>query len=202
MVTQFMQDDRNMRRAAGAGSVVEAIAAVAAAVLCIIGLATGASLLLVAIVTIVLGGALLIDGGGIAARHRYLRSMTEEAHDAVHGRKLEELGQTSAESVAGIAGIVLGVLSLIGLAPHFLLPIALIVYGGGMLLGTSTPAHGRVAGGGHALLGVSAVVLGILALVGVVPGMLILIGFLVVSLALLFSGTAMGARLLAPHHAH
>jgi hypothetical protein len=63
-------------------------------------------------------------------------------------------------------------------------------------------ARVSVKGGGHALVGVGAVVLGILALVGIAPATLVLVGFLAVSLALLFSGTAMGARLLAPRHAH
>jgi hypothetical protein len=182
----------------------EAATAAAAAVLCIIGLSGRATMLLVAITTIVLGVALLIEGGGLVARQRHYLSFGEP-RDAFQGqaeRHVEHMGRTSAESIAGISGIVLGILSLFRVAPHFLLPISLIIFGAGMLMGTSMSTRGGVAGGGHGLIGVAAVVLGILALVGVSPTALILVGFLAVSFALIFSGTFLGARLLGPHHAH
>jgi hypothetical protein len=163
-----------------------------AAVLCIIGLAGGAPLWLTAIATIILGVALLVEGGGLVTQHRRYFSQSSEA--------VADVGRTSSESIAGIAGIVLGILSLIGLAPHVLLPVSLIVFGGGLLMGMSPELRGGLSGTGHALVGCGGVVLGILALVGVYPVVLTLIGLLAVSGALLLSSIAMGARIRGPHH--
>jgi hypothetical protein len=140
----------------------------------------------------------------------------------IHG---EVGGGMSAESLAGIAGIVLGILALLGVAPRALCSVALIAFGAGLLFGSVVKgrfaslhsAHSgfgettrriidesiRASAGGEVLVGVGAVVLGILALLGLNSVTLVLIGFLGVGTALLLSGTAFGARMLGLfHHAH
>jgi hypothetical protein len=201
MATQYVHDDRNLKtsRTVGTGSVLELICAAGAAVLCIIGLAGGVPMWLTAIATIVLGVALLIEGGGFVARHHRYFSQ----YGGSESMSVSESSRTSAESIAGIAGIVLGVLSLIGLAPHMLMPISLIIFGGGLLMGTGM--SGGLSGTGHALVGCAAVVLGILALVGVTPVTLTLVGLLAVSGALFISAFASGTRFMGHHgpiHAH
>ncbi len=205
MATQFVQDDRNdnTARTAATGSVLEAVAAAAAMALTIIGLAGAEPLFLAAIATIVLGAALLAEGGGVAARqHHYMTRADEHARTA-NVESAVEAGRTSAESIAGIAGIVLGILAVITVVPHVLLPIALIVFGGGLIMGTAGGMRRSIVGSGHEFVGVAAVVLGILSLIGVQPVTLVLVGLLAMGTAIFFfSATSWGARLLRPMRQH
>jgi hypothetical protein len=195
---QFEHGDSSVKTTRAAGALFEALAAAGAAVLSIIGLAGIAPMFLAAIATVVLGVALLIEGGGLVTHHDHAFADKEGLT-----RTGDEVGRTSAESIAGIAGIVLGIFSLLRVSPRFLLPISLIVFGAGLLMGAGIDARGKVMGSGHVLVGVAGIVLGILALIGVGPMTLVLIGLLAIGFAVLISGTAWGARHLHPlHHAH
>src|SRR5262249_49092212 len=123
-----------------AGATTEAIGAAAAIVLAIIALAGALPVPLMSIATIVLGAALLMDAAAIGARSYGLThaSWSDEPRDA----RIELGGGLSAGLLAGIAGVVLGILALLGLAPVSLCSVALIVFGGGMLLGSA--AKGRL----------------------------------------------------------
>lgn len=118
--------------------------------------------------------------------------------------------------LCGITGIVLGILALVGIRLQYLVPSALIVFGGALLLGGAISMRPRssqrtapggetqvvsyqssaAAGGMEILVGIAAIVLGILSLILVGSGVLVLVGFLAVGTALLmvnatFSGTMM-----------
>jgi hypothetical protein len=211
--------DKKMVAAAGAGAATEAIGAAAAIVLAIIGLSGAFPIALMSITTIVLGAAILLDAGSVGARYRRLmgEAMTGEEH-RIHP---EVGGGMSAESIAGIAGIVLGILALLGVAPRFLCSIALIAFGAGLLFGSaakgrfaslSTERYGlatatrriidealNVTAGGEVIVGIGAIVLGILALLRIQPVVLVLAGYLAVGATMLFSGSTIGARMFAIH---
>ena len=125
----------------------------------------------------------------------------------------------SAEMLGGIAGIVLGILALIGLVPMLLVEVAAIVFGATLLLSSGTThrlneminlrasgdhaqhvTHEAVAAatGADVLVGLGAIVLGILGLVGIASHttpLLALIAILAVGVAELLSGSAVGARM-------
>jgi hypothetical protein len=167
---------------------------------------------LAAIATIVFGVALIAQGGAVATRFRQL--LRETAPYEIDPRA-ELGGGMGAELVGGATGIVLGVLSLIGVNAGVLLPIAVIVFGGALLLGSSSTmdlgtftvpgAQERfaqvarqafvAASGTQALVGVAAIVLGILALVGLDPLVLTLVALLVLGAAVLLGGAALSGRM-------
>jgi hypothetical protein len=96
----------------------------------------------------------------------------------------------AAESIAGWGGIVLGILALLNLAPSVLLPVAVIVLGGGLLLGmglASRPAR--------AILGLAAIALGILALLRIDARTLTLVGLIATGSALLLTGPVVAMRM-------
>jgi hypothetical protein len=216
-------EDRKTVEVAGAGAATEAIGAAAAIVLAIIGLTGTLTEAMMAVATIVLGAALLIDAGAMGAR--YGRLLREASTKEERTFRAELGGGISAGTAGGLAGIVLGILALLGVMPVTLCAVALIVFGATLLFGSAAKARlttlttersgfsertGRVlhealglSAGGEILVGIGAVVLGILALVGFVPTTLVLVGFIAVGAAMLLSGTAFGARVFGVlRHAH
>lgn len=218
-------EEEKMREAVGAGSATEAIGGAAAVVLAIIGLAGGLPAAMMSIATIVLGGAILLDSAAITARYQRLVRDTWGTETRI--TKAEVGTGLSAEALAGIAGIVLGILALLGSMPEALCAVALIVFGGGLMLGsmarrqynaTAVTHYGggashtamraldeatTVAAGGDVLIGVGAVVLGILSLLGIYPLTLVLVGFLGVGGAVMLGGTVLGTRMFRfAHPAH
>lgn len=216
MTTAHMEHGEPMAmEVRGGSSTVEAIAGAAAVVLGIVGLAKVYPGYLAGVATIVVGVALWFEGAAIAARAARVFAQTRPA-----GAVGAALGDgMSAEFLGGAAGTVLGLLALLSVAPEVLVPIAVIVFGASILIGTgattrlnaialettvgSEPAR-EVARealwastGAHALIGVGAAVLGILALVGLVPTVLSLVALLSVGAALVFSGSALTSRMAA-----
>jgi hypothetical protein len=212
------QHEKKFVQAAGATATTEAIGAAAAVVLAIIGLAGALPIAMMSIATIVLGAAILLDAGAVGARH--FRLLSEATHaEGRHIGRVELGGGISAGTIAGIAGIVLGIIALLGYMPITLCTIALIIFGAGLLLGGAAKgrmgslvtAHENVGDrvrhlideatnvsvGGEIMIGLGAVVLGILALLGIDPLTLVLVGLLGVGAAVLVSGTAFGARMIS-----
>lgn len=192
------------------GSITEALCGAGTVVLAIIGLAGTLPWYLASIATIVFGVALIAQGGAVAARYRHL--LRETAPPGWERRA--DLGEgMGAELAGGAAGIVLGILSLIGLGAPVLLPIAVLVYGGALLIGSGTAADlGSIgpnyerfaqvarqasvaASGTQAMVGIGAIVLGILALIGVDPLLLTLVALLVLGAAVVLSGAAVSSRM-------
>jgi hypothetical protein len=202
-------ESKTLKAVAG-GSLTEAVCGAAAVVLAIIGLAGALPPWMASIATIAFGVALLAEGGAVAARYRSM------LHEVSGGERTELGGGMGAEFLAGGAGVVLGILGLIGLAPATLIPIAVLAFGGALLLGSgSTMELGLLrapgafeeryahvtrqatvaASGAQVLIGLAAIVLGIIALVGIDPITLSLVALLVLGASVLFSGGAITSRL-------
>jgi hypothetical protein len=195
-----------------AGSTSEAIAGAGAAVLAIIGLAHMVPFYMMAIGVIVLGVAFMCESGVVMAEFaERLRGGT-----TFPAEKIEVGGGISAEMLGGLAGVVLGVLALIGLVPQILCSVAVLVFGGCMLVGAAATARARemapigesrsfeigreatmAASGAEGLVGLAAIVLGILSICGIAAQPLTLIGILVLGAGLLLSGSAMSTQWLS-----
>ena len=121
------------------GSIMEAVVAIGAIVLSIIGLAGMLSNVMAAIATIIIGGALLVEGGAIGSD--YGRLISESREESGGFDAVELGGGLTAEFLGGIAGIVLGILALFGTAPTVLMPAAVIVFGAALLLGSAAAAE-------------------------------------------------------------
>ncbi len=194
------------------GSIGEGLAGAAALVLAILGLVGVYPALMAAVATIVFGAALLIGGGAISSR---VKNLMEESTKG-NFDMAEVGGGMTAEFLAGIAGVVLGVLALLGILPQLLLGIALIVFGGALVVGSSSTQElnylaanryenetarilAREAVGAASslqlLFGIGAIVMGILALVDEPQLTFTLIGLLIVGTAGFFSGSAVTGRM-------
>src|SRR5574340_444085 len=189
--------ERRLFKAMTAGSTAEALAGVAAVVLAIIGLAGIAPRYMPAIAAIVVGAALLAQASFVAAEAREIESREHLGST----QKLEFEGGISSEALAGGVAVVLGVLALLGIGSEVLVSIAAIVIGAALILecgamsrinaldvGNGEHLTARritrraVAGSERAqmLVGLGAIVLGILALVGVATAVLNLIALLAI----------------------
>lgn len=209
---------RRSARAVAAGSVSEMIAGIAAIVLAIIGLAGMIPGMLLAIATIVLGVSLLLSGGSIAARYRTIESEVAESE-----LETMEIGTgVTTEFAGGLAGIVLGILALIGLVPMVLIPCAIIVFGATFVLssgltnrlsalenyvpgGTSMSRRlsreaVEASSGVQVLVGLGGITLGILALIGFAPMVLSLVAILALAVGGSLSSVALTTRLRSALH--
>lgn len=190
-------------------SSTEAVLGGGAAVLGILGLIGIFPVYMAAIAALGIGAAFLVEGGGIASRYSQL--------SALNGRRRTAAmlgGGTSAEVLGGLGGITLGILALVGIQPMVLLPVAVIVFGGALVFGTSATARAatalesyeeherpaaqeavRAAEGARVLVGLGAVTLGILVLADIgFPMVLTLVSMLALGGMTFLSGSALGAR--------
>ncbi len=198
--------------AATYGGFVDALGGIAAIVLAIIGLAGVHPEVLVSIATIVFGAALLIQGGTMLSE---FAMEPEGSASAVGG------GGLTALFLVGVAGIVLGVLALLGLHAAMLTSIAVIAFGAALALSSSSvwqlltsrsmaaqfqaraPVLRIIANEvavGSAMLqamgGVAVIVLGILAVAGLYTVPLTLIGILVSGAAILLTGSTLSGTMV------
>jgi hypothetical protein len=116
------------------GGLVDAIGGVATVVLAILGLVDVAPPTMVAIATIVFGVALLIQGGAMLSEYAQIAFPA-----AARSSMSEQFGGNSLALVflVGAAGIVLGILSLLGIQSGILPPVAVIAYGTALLLSSN-----------------------------------------------------------------
>jgi hypothetical protein len=201
------------------GGLIDAIGGIAVAVLAIIGLTGFDPERMAAIATIVLGVALLIQGGTILSEYAQVfeAATTAPASDRVGGDGL------AAMFVVGAGGLVLGVLALLGLVPVDMTGIAVIAYGAAMVLSSSSvrqlhrlqaenlqmasthrSGHELLAGqmasgssGIQLLTGLTATVLGILAVAGHDAGVLTLAALLVLGVTVLLTGSALSSLVVS-----
>ena len=199
------------------GTIAEAAGSIAVIVLSIIGLAQGTtSAIIVAITAIVLGAALLAEGGALAGEFTRLATLSGES-----GVADSIVGGMSLQVACGGITLVLGILALLGVSAAALTAAAVIVVGAALMLTAGTIPQlrqlrsltsggseivqmiGRTSMSGMAgaqfLGGVAAIVLGILALssTGVETGRtLIMVGFLVIGGAMTIGVTAMSGNFL------
>jgi hypothetical protein len=208
-------------RAVEAGGATESAGGLAAIVLTVIALCGVMTVPLTAIAGIVFGLAFMVEGAAIAARQSAIMSQAA-GQTAIAGAEVPEIGGgVTVELVAGLASVILGILSLVGIAPWVLLPALTTVGGAAVILSAGaaqrlnevqasleTPnatvqgqAIARMALSGAAnsqfLAGVAVVVLGIVGLVRVGdPVILSAVGILVLGAAITLSGTALASRML------
>jgi hypothetical protein len=197
------------------GSLLEAACGIGGLVLAIVGLAGVIPVWLAAIAAIVLGAGLLLEAAAFGARFSKLMS------EMVGARlSLAELGGgVTAEFLAGGAGIVLGILALIGIVPGILEAVIAIVFGAALILGAGATAglnkmlvehHCRghemarrvatamvsASNGAQVLAGLAAIILGIIGLTSVYGMTLSLIAFLVVGAAMAISDLALSGKMI------
>ena len=186
------------------GLVSEGAAGIAAIVLAVIALAGISSVILASIVTIVIGVGLMVQAFNSAA---------ESNAGATAGATPEIGGEVMVDCLAGITGIILGILALVGINAAHLVPAALIVFGGALLLSGALEMRPRplpvaaagpvqivtlqgsaAAGGMEVMIGIAAIVLGILSLIFMTSWVLVLVGFIAIGAAMLIvSATFSGA---------
>lgn len=189
------------------GSVGEAIAGGAAVILAILGLIGLLPLTLCAIGIIAVGVAMLLGGAAVVARHREFTGTASGPRVVANSMELVAFG--------GVAAIVLGILALLRVIPFTLLPIAALLSGATLVVvssvigrldtliqrqrqvaaGDRTEPVIRGASGFDAIIGLGAVILGILGLSGSEPLTLTLVAALAVGVAVLLSGSSLAARI-------
>lgn len=211
---EHLHEERRTVETILGGTIGGGIIALAGVVLAIIGLAGTYPRLLLGSATIAVGIAFLIEGAAIASR------LAELVHESTKGRvEMSQLGSgITGETLAGIVGIVLGVLGSLNVYPGAVLPVAAIVYGAGLILGAG--ANMRInelvvvhredeAVARHAIrqavlattglqvfIGLAAITLGIIALASNYPITLSLVAILLVAGSFVLSDTAIAGRLL------
>jgi hypothetical protein len=183
------------------GSVTEGIGALSTIVLAILGLAGIFTSIVASVATIVIGAVFLADS-----------MLARAAISALNERGIRSgsgSGMT-AGFFAGLAGIVLGILSFFHSAPMFV-AVALLVYGAALLLSGGTLARlnglltnpegadsaAAASSSGNVFMGLAVTVLGILAVIGLVPMTLALVGLLCLGAGAFFSGASEAIQ-----HAH
>lgn len=196
---------------------VEGLAGAAAIVLTILGLAHVAPTFLVAVAVIAVGIALAAHGASVAGQYaRLVAGRTDLGAAAAGG------GAWSIEFLAGAGGVILGVLALLQVSPDVLIAIAAIGFGAGITVSSSVSAQLAVLGTSSAdandplrrivmdsassasavqvLAGLSAVVLGILALSGFASITLILVALLAVGSFAVVNGSLFGSMMMSMFH--
>jgi len=211
---EHLQEERRTLEGLLGGTVGGGIIAIAGVVLAIIGLAGVYPRWLLSVATIAVGISFLIEGAAIAAR------LSDLLHEATGGRvQMNELGGgITGETLAGIVGIVLGILGALNVYPLVLLPVAAIIFGAGLVLGAGAnirinelvvvhredhPMARNVirqavlaTTGVQVLVGLAAVALGIIALAGDYPITVSLVAVLAIAGAFLLSDSAMAGRVM------
>ncbi len=183
----------------------------AAIVLSILGLVHFAPTTMAAVSAIALGAAFALNGGLLATERSRVMARAHPTTLEV----VEFAGGVSVEAVAGIAAIVLGILTLLHIEAAALLPIGVLVLGIGIIFSSGALARLNSAAQSHkpmferltysavafaiafhVLVGIGAIVLAILGLIGYAPLLLSLIGFLGLGAAVMLSGASMTSRML------
>lgn len=195
-------------------SLISTIGGAATIILSILGLVGLYPNYFVPISTIAIGITLLFKGAAIASEYPKLLMQTT----STNYQQNELTGGMSIEFLAGASGIVLGILALLGLKAVMLCSIALIVFGVGLVAGSgvvsrlntlkmslfgtedktrrvlqemvSTATHIQI------LVGLGAIVLGILSLLGIENVTLTLVGLLIIGAAAVLSGTSLTGKMM------
>jgi hypothetical protein len=190
----------------------ELLLAIGAVVLSILGIIGVFPTYLAAITVIGLGTILLFQGGNVVLHYSEL--LNEAGATNLVSASAVSRGIT-AEFLAGMAGIVLGILALLRIVPMTLLSVAVITYGATLMLtsGESVWLNSFVAkdnaimrqlmhcmslaaAGAQILAGLAALVLGILALVGIASMTRVLVALLATGASILLRSSALDGFLL------
>lgn len=211
---EFERERERSTQFVAGGTSFEALGGLTAVVLAIIGLAGTLPVSMVAICAIVIGGALVFKGAAIGAR---LTRIARETAGSASGTTELGTGVTT-EFLGGAAAVVLGVLALLEVGPAAtMIAASVIVLGASLLLGTGMESRlttltgpsmystaqeaarmtAQAAAGAQALVGIAAVILGILAIVGTFDTLMLnLVSMLVLGSALAVSGGALAGQMV------
>jgi hypothetical protein len=207
-------ESRGAAETASYGGFVDALGGIATIVLAIIALSGTKADILLSIATIVFGAALLIQGGAMLSEFAQIEA-SAEAPTSASG------GGLSGLFLVGVAGIVLGVLALLGVHALILTSVAVIAFGGALVVSASAVWHlltsrsmtsrfqGRgsmlgaiasdVAAGSsgiQGMAGLAVIVLGVLAVSGIYSLVLTLVGLLVAGAALVMTGSTLSGTMI------
>lgn len=204
-------EERKPFRAITRGTAVDGIAGLAAAVLAIMGLSGVYSYTLLPAAVIVLGAAMIVEARVVIRRFSAIMLELGENRGA-----RTTTGGMSIEALAGIAGVTMGLLALMGLNTVALCAVSVMVYGVAVLFSISTitminsiiasgvsrnPLARSVATAMYAassdvrvLVGIGGLTLGILAVIGIRPETLALSGILAIGGALFLETFAFSER--------
>jgi hypothetical protein len=198
------------------GSMIEATGGFAAIILSILCMANVAPLYLMPTAALVIGVALLFEGGAIASRYWQLPEEITTGRWAA----MELAGGMITEFFAGLTGVILGILALAGNYPLTMSSVAVLIFGLALLASSGLTYRlnhleykvekeevrretflrfrsvNLGAVGVQIIFGAVAVLLGIIALFGVGSMALTRISLLILGIAVLISGTAVSNRIL------
>lgn len=216
-MSMSMTGSTSSEAAATFGGFIDAIGGIAAIVLAVIALSGEKSLMLLSISVIVFGAALMIQGGAMLSEYaRLLYPSTGEALAEPF-----DSGSLSAVFLSGAAGIVLGVLALLDVYSALLASIAIIVFGGALVVSSGSVMHlhtlrahtvrrGGISGaevlatdmaagsaGVQTLAGLAAIVLGILAVSGINDVVLSLVALISLGATLVMTGSSLSGTVMS-----
>jgi hypothetical protein len=213
MTSSYTETSSAPVEAAAYGGLADAIGGIATIVLAIIALAGVHPEVILPIAVIVFGAALLIQGGTMLSEYASLIFPAGST-----GTPSEQIGVGSLSTLflVGAAGIVLGILALLGIATGVLSAIAVIAFGCALLLSSnsvrnlymlqsstsrSTAARagtelvaGEMASGSagvQTLAGLASIVLGILAVLGINQSILMLAALIILGATIILTGSAL-----------
>jgi hypothetical protein len=200
-------------RAAAYGGLADAIGGIATIVLAIVALAGVHPAIVLSVAVIVFGATLLIQGGTLVSEYEGIMFPAGTAN--VVSPEQFGVGGLATLFLVGVAGIVLGILALLGIAAETLTAISVIAFGASLLLSSNSVRHlsmlqttsrsdvarsgaerlaGEMATGSasiQVLAGLTAIVLGILSVAGVNPNVLMLSALIVLGGAIILTGSAL-----------
>jgi hypothetical protein len=210
--------DLSSTETAAYGGMGDAIGGIATAVLAIVALTGFARETMAPIATIVFGAALLIQGGAILSEYAHV--IFPAGSSPTLSGKFSGSG-LSALFLVGAAGMVLGLLGLLGVAPGQLTAVAIIAFGSALVLSSnsvnqlyglraavtkSPPAHSArellaaeiasSSSGIQMLAGLATIVLGILAVAGYYSAILTLVALLLLGVTAIVTGSALSGLVL------
>jgi hypothetical protein len=218
MTSTYTQSTSAPVTAAAYGGLVDAIGGIATVVLAILALTGVHPETILPIAVIVFGATLLIQGGTVLSEYDNAMFPVGTA-----GNSSEQVavGGLSTLFLVGVAGIVLGILALLGIAPGTLAAVSVIAFGSALLLSSNSLRHlfslqasssrsgapragaellaGEMASGSagvQMLAGFAAMVLGVVAVVIsqniLIPAALIVLGATVILTGSALTGLMIG----------
>ena len=190
---------------------LEGVVGVIAIAITILGLIAIAPMYMAATACIIIGAAFFLSGATLISRFRMVMENVKGPFEMI------QLGWgATAEFVGGAAGIVLGILALMGVEPLILIPVAVFIFGLTLIFSSSimervhserkpelTPEQDELTR--EALIaateiqiftGLGAIVLGVLSLIGIYPLTLSLVALLIIAFSDLVSGSALASRMV------
>lgn len=213
MSTTYTTEAGAAGESAAYGGFVDALGGIATIVLAIVALAGVKADILLSIATIVFGAALLIQGGAVLSEFAQIEAGAESQASSGAG--------LSALFLVGVAGIVLGVLALLGVHAPILTSVAVIAFGGALVMSASAvwqvltsrsittrfQSRGSMlsvvaadvaagSSGVQCMAGLAVMVLGILAVAGINSPALTLVALLIAGAAIVMTGSTLSGTMI------